>query len=110
VGASPSRTDQKRFAWAGLLQLIRRAYLQATILKPAAAAAGAAAAAAQRHPGKVSLQAKGHSKISEKDHRIPEGVNRANVQICALFALGSQSFTAPLSDWYHFCFYLKLAL
>jgi len=41
--------------------------------------------------------------------KLPEGVNGANVQICALFALGSQPSTAPLSDWYHFCFKLKLA-
>jgi len=40
----------------------------------------------------------------------PEGVNRANVQMCALFALGSQPSTAPLSNWCHFCFKLKLAL
>ena len=39
-----------------------------------------------------------------------EGVNGANIQIYALFALGSQLSTAPLSDWYHFCFKLKLAL
>ena len=41
----------------------------------------------------------------------PEGViNGADVQICALVALGSQPSTAPLSDWYHFCCKLKLAL
>ena len=39
-----------------------------------------------------------------------EVVNWGNVQICALFALGSQPSTAPLSDWCLFCFKLKLAL
>ena len=32
------------------------------------------------------------------------------LKICALLALGSQPSTAPLSDWYHFWFKLKLAL
>jgi len=45
-----------------------------------------------------------------KEMMFSEGVNGANVQICALFALKSQSSTAPLFDWYHFCFKLKLAL
>jgi len=34
--------------------------------------------------------------------KLQRGFNGANVQICALFALGSQPSTAPLSDWYHF--------
>jgi len=39
---------------------------------------------------------------------MPEGVNWGSVQICAFFALRSQPFTAPLSDWNHFSFKLKL--
>jgi len=41
---------------------------------------------------------------------LAEVVNWGNVQMCAIFALGSQPSTAPLSDWYQFCFKLKLAL
>ena len=42
--------------------------------------------------------------VSFEGRIMPEGVNGTNVQICALFALGSQPFTAPLSDWYQLCF------
>jgi hypothetical protein len=50
----------------------------------------------------------GNVPAENKDYT--RGGQLGNVQICALFALGSQPATAPLSDWYHFCFKLKLAL